>query len=401
MTRNFTYLLAFCFLLLFITRVDAIGVTPGRLPVDFSPGLERTLGFTVLNSEHKELSIVLTVQGELNTSIALSENLFTMHASEESKQVQYTIKLPDQLKPGQHHADIVVLALPEKNKIDQAYVGAAIAVITELVVYVPYPGKYLEGELNVIGSDQNQETTFVLPLYNKGNLDIVRAKANIDIYSKLNEKVASFNTESISLKSTERGELVTKWKAAVPVGTYRAVATVIYDDQTFETERQFNVGNQVLELQQVNVKDFTLGDIAQLEMLVENKWSEPAIGAYAQTQIFDKEGKVMADFKSPTYDIQPLTKANLISYWDTGGVHIGTYDASVFLRFGQKSSQKDLQLKVSDHDITILGLGYVISEKKSSGTSSTMTILFIVIGVLVLLNIVWFLVIRKMLHRST
>jgi len=31
-------------------------------------------------------------------------------------------------------------------------------------------------------------------------------------------------------------------------------------------------------------------------MLVENKWSEPIKGAYAQTNIFDKSGKLMVDF---------------------------------------------------------------------------------------------------------
>ena len=397
------FILGLIFIILLASSVYALGVTPGRTTIDFSPNLEQTVSFSVINSEHKDMNLVIFAQGELNQSISIKENTLKIGASEESKQLSYDIKLPSSLSPGVHIGEVVILQLPEKAKESEAYVGAAIAVVTQLYVYVPYPGKYAEADMNIINAEQGEEATFIIPVVNRGNLDLVSVKANVDVYNKLNEKISSFNTQEISLASGEKTDIVTKWKADFPVGTYRAVATLIYDENTLQLEKQFNIGSAVLDLQQIDVKDFTLGQIAKFEMLIENKWSEPIKGAYAETQVFDKDRQVMADFKTPTYDIEPFKKVDMISYWDTGGVKVGTYDASVFLRYGEKSTQKDLQFKVAEDKIDIIGLGYVISERKSSsgGSSNLVTILAIAIGVLILINALWFLALRKYLKKKT
>ena len=138
-------------------------------------------------------------------------------------------------------------------------------------------------------------------------------------------------------------------------------------------------------------------------MLVNNEWSESIVGAYAQMFVYNDKGEVMADFKSATYDIAPLTKVLMVAFWDTDGVKTGTYDASVFLKYGEQSSQQDLKLEVSESNINVIGLGYVISERggNSEGlfSNSLMVVLVVVIGLLVLINIVWFLVLRKKLKK--
>lgn len=386
--------------MLMLPIAAGLGVTPARTTLNFEPGLEQTVGFSVINSEHKEMNLVLYSQGELNQSIYLTENIIELSASEESKRLEYKLKLPQELGPGLHTAEVVILEIPANAKTSEAFIGAAVGVTTQLHVFVPYPGKYAEADLNVIDAEKGGDVKFVIPVINLGNLGLVNVKANVDIYNKMNEKIASFNSEEISLAPNEKKDIVTQWKADAEVGMYRAVATVIYDGQTTKPiERTFSIGTSTLDLQEVEVKDFRLGEIAKFEMLVENKWSEIIRGAYAQTKVYNKEGAVMADFKSPTTDIPPFEKVVLTSYWDTGGVQQGTYDASVFLRYGEKSSQKDLQLKVSDDQIEIVGLGYVISERKSGrgDNNSLVMILVVVIGVLVLINVVWFLVLRKRL----
>lgn len=380
--------------------VYALGITPARTTMEFSPGLEREVSFTIINSEHKDAQIVVYAQGELNQSILINQNSLSMASGEESKQLSYSVKLPDSLSPGLHRGEVVVLQLPSKSSTSEAFVGAAVGVATQLHVYVPYPGKYAEADLNIVNAENGGEATFIIPVVSRGELDLADVKANIDIYNKMGEKVTTFNTLSIEVKSGERREIVHKWKADVPVGAYRAVATLIYDGENLQLERQFLVGSQALELQQVQVKDFTLGEIAKFEMLIENKWSEPITGAFAQTNVFNAEGKVMADFKSPVYDIAPLSKTTMILYWDTAGVREGMYDASVYLRYGEKSSQQDVKLNVREDNIEVTGLGYVISEKggtKSGGSGSLVIILIVVIVVLVLINLSWFLFFRKKL----
>jgi LPXTG-motif cell wall-anchored protein len=87
-----------------------------------------------------------------------------------------------------------------------------------------------------------------------------------------------------------------------------------------------------------------------------------------------------------------------VSYWDTAGVRVGTYETEVSINYGDKSSKKSLQFDVEENELIIIGLGYVISE--DGGESNTL--MFVLIGVIVLLvlvNILWFFLFRKKFKR--
>ena len=395
------YLLFFVFVIAVILFLSfntyALGITPGRTNLDFTPGETVKIDFTVVNSEKKDIDLVVLVQGELNQSIALSGVSFHMGADEESKTLSYFVTMLPNLSPGPHQSEVVVVQLPEKSPIREAYVGSVVGVATIVSIFVPYPGKYAEAELNVIAGTSG-ETHFVIPVHSRGELDLARVRATVDIFGALNEKIATVNSDEISVKSQERKEVVATWKPDVPSGTYRAVATLIYDEKTLQLEKQFNVGSPLLELQQIIVNNFILGEIAKFELLVENKWSQPITSAYAQMLVFNDNKEIMADFKSATYDIPALEKAILVTFWDTAGVKEGAYDSSVYLKYGQLSVQKELKLEVSRDNINIIGVGYVIS-RGDRATSSTTIILIVVIAVLVLINLLWFLVLRKRLKK--
>lgn len=392
-------LIIFVLLIFLVGSVSALGVTPARTTIDFEPGLKREISFSVVNSENQDVDVVIATQGELKDYIQVNKHQFSMSSEEDSKKISYSINLPEKMKPGLHTGEIVILQLPKKSGTSEAFIGAALAIITQLYVHVPYPGKYAEADLNIINAGQGGDTVFIIPIANRGEFDLVSVKANVDIYNKLNEKVTSFNTATISVGSKERKELVSKWKADVPVGTYLAVVTLTYDGETINLEKQFNVGKEELELQQLEVNDFSLGEIAKLEMLVENKWSEQISGAYAQTQIYNDKEELVADFSSANYDIPALSKKLIVSYWDTAGVKQETYEAKVFLKYADTSSQKNLQLKVSENKIEVIGLGYVVSSEESSNEGSLVIILIIGIVVLILINVLWFLLLRKKLNK--
>jgi len=389
-------------ILLMASNVLALGVTPGRTTFDFEPGVEKEVVFTVMNSENKDMDLIVLVQGELNQSIALSEVSFKMSASEASKTLKYKVKIPAGLSPGQHMSEVVVIQLPGKSETSEAFIGAAIGVATQISIFVPYPGKYAEAGFNVIGPESDGKITFVIPVISRGNLDLVRVRGTIDIYGALNEKIKTLETNEIQVPSGQRKEIAAVWDASgVTPGPYRAVATVLYDESTLSIEKQFNVGTRLLELAGMEVNDFSLGEIAKFEMLVENKWSEAIKGAYAQMIVYDASGATMADFKSSTYDILPLSKSLMTAFWDTAGVKAGTYSSSLFLRYGQQSEQRDLKLDVSSNNINIVGVGYVISKGNAAGGGNGLvTILVVAVIILVLINAVWFLILRKKLSKK-
>ena len=289
-------------------NVFALGITPGRTTFEYNSGEGKVVDFSVVNTEKKEMNLIVIVEGEFNESIGLSENSFKMTASEESKTLSFTFKMPASLTPGLHESRIVVLQLPEKAASGGAFVGSVVGVATQIHVNVPYPGKYLEGEINVVQNDDGK-IIFAIPVTNRGDLDLTRVKGTIDIYSKLNEKVTTINTNEISLVSKERKEIVAELDTSkMNVGPYRAVVSVIYDEKVLKIEKEFNIGEKKLGVEDIAVNDFSLGEIAKFEVLVENKWSEIINDVYTEMVVYNKEGGKIAEFKSANYNIDGLRR---------------------------------------------------------------------------------------------
>ncbi len=382
-----------------ISSVYALGVSPGRTTIDFKPSLERSVNFEIINSEGKDLEFGLSIDGELAEYVNLGNRKISVSAGEDKKTFSYDLKLPASLEPGLRTARIIITEIPKDLGSSESYVAATLAVATQLHVNVPFPGKYASSGFIVYNTEQGEDITFVFPVVAKGEFDLTSVHANIDIYNKANEKVASFNTKSISIKSSDKKELVHKWNGNLSIGEYRADATLIYDDGTLNLERIFSVGSKELELQEITVNDFNLGEIVKLEMLVENKWSEPIMDAYVETRILDEGEDVVASFKSSSYDVEALEKEVFVSYWDTAGVKEGTYASDVAIHYGEKVSRKNLEFEVMDNELVVIGLGYVISVDGGDGESSIVVVLVIVIVVLVLINLLWFLIIRKKIEN--
>ena len=398
MNRNFIFVLMFLFM---AGSVCGLGVTPGRTTLDFQSGLERNVEFEVINTGDANLNLVLSVQGELAEYVSVSSSAVSISTAEHSKTFSYTVKLPADMEPGLHTADVFVMQVPEGGEASGFSVLATLAVVTQLYVYVPYPGKFAVADMVVYNANQGGDVTFVFPIVSRGEFDLTSVKANVDIYNSLSEKIDSFVTSSIAVPSGEKKEIVYNWKADAPIGNYRAAATVIYDEGTVNLEKTFSIGSKELELEEISVSGFSLGQIAKLEMLVNNKWSEPISGAYVATKIMNERGDVVSGFESASYDVAALAKQVFVSYWDTAGVREGNYQAEVSIKYGDSSSTKNLEFQVKQNELIIVGLGYVISGEgaSSDSSSSLVMILVIVIVVLVLINLLWFFLLRKRLKR--
>lgn len=388
-SKLFLILFAGLLLILTLSNVSSIGITPGRTNVNFEPGLSKEVHFSIINSERKPMSVAFAVKGDLADYVTLTQDYAEFTGEEESKQFSYTINLPDKIAtPGVHEVEIVALDMSEDIKEKGTFVGATVSVVTQLHIHVPYPDKYLEGEINVM--DLGGTTMFYVSATSLGKLDIVDVKAIIDIYTSLNEKVATIETNTASLDSMKREELVAEWESSSS-GNYLAKVTILYDNEVLTLEKEFRVGEMILEILEINVNDFHLGEIAKFETLVENKWSSDLRDVYLNILVYNKEGETMADFKSPLYDVASLSKAEIVSYWDTAGVHEGTYDGKLILKYGEKSSERNIQLKITPNSIEVIGLtGHVVSSG-GGGIFNFTNILIIVIVILIIGNIFWFL----------
>jgi hypothetical protein len=382
-----------------INLIYALGITPGRTTFDYEQGAEKEVGFSLLNNEHKNMQVLLTVRGELNDTITLFENMIDFLPSEESKSFKYKFKFPERiaLEPGLHTAEIVALEIP-KASADGTYVGATIAVVSQLHVYVPCPGKCIEPDLNVLDAEQNATATFIVPIINRGKLGIGEARAIIDIYTSLNEKITTIETDAWAIEPGGRTELSAKWNVNVNSGNYLAKVSVFYDGETMNFEKEFAVGLQTLSIESILVNDFRLGQIAKLRILVENRWNQELKSVLANLLVYNYESQVMADVKSATESIPALSKKELIAYWDTIGVEEGEYSGKLMVKYGRKSADRNLVLRITEDRLDITGVGYAINPGARGGISLT-TILLILVIILLLVNVLWFVFFRRFIKK--
>ncbi|MCK4714561.1 MAG: hypothetical protein KAT35_03225, partial [Candidatus Aenigmarchaeota archaeon] len=251
---------------------DALGVTPGRSTIDFKPGLEMTKSFTITNNEHKQFNAYIYVEDSLRDYITFDNEIIAFSESDSSKAFTYTIKLPERLiPPGDHWGKIVVMELPAdffsadgitdasltamgerpvglieyEGDEGKSQIAATVAVIHQVRVKVPYPGKYLQLDMSVQEAVPDAPVSFFVKLYNLGKEDLARVTASIDILGPTNEVIATLEAGPASVKSMAKGELLVVWKADVNPGMYHAAATVRYDGEVGKTEKTFYVGNML------------------------------------------------------------------------------------------------------------------------------------------------------------
>ena len=378
-------------------NAGAIGVTPGRTTVDFEPNLEKTVTFTIINNERKEFTAFVYAEEELKDYITSEKNIVEFKETDESKPFTYTFRLPEKIeKAGDHWGKIVVMEMPAGVKEGEQLVMATTAVIHQLRVKVPYPGKYAELDLAIHEAEPNETVTFFVKVFNLGDENIYKAFATIDILGPTNERIAIIESEEISVDSKKTGEIIIPWKAEVNPGTYHVVVTVNYDGKIARVEKNFGVGRLRIEILDVKVRSFVLGGIAKFEINVENKWNQRIADVYAEMIMSDQEGDQIASFKSASVNVEALQRSTLYAYWDTEGVEKGTYDARLILHYADKTTEKLLKTYVELESIEteIIGVtARAITRKEGAGPGADILVPLVLI--LIMINIGWFFYFRR------
>ena len=377
---------------------DALGVTPGRTTVDFEPGLEKTVSFTIYNDEHKAFDAYIYVEGSLKDYVTIDQDRLSFSQSDGSKGFRYTVKLPDKLDPpGEHWAKIVVLELPtglaeSKGKMQ---VTGTVAVVHQLKVKVPFPGRYAQLYLSVDEAEPGETARFFVAIENKGKEDLKDVRATIEIVGPNNDHIASLEVGPVSVPSTQGGKLVAEWEADVQPGEYHASAIVTYGEETTRLGKNFNVGSMFIDVLGISVKDFRLGGIAKFDITAESVWNKPISGIYADMTVNDMEGRNTASFKSAVADVEAYGTAHLYAYWDTEGVQEGRYNTKLVLHYSGLSTERDITTDVALGSIRTEIVGISVGAVTAEEATSEQGIITALLVVLIAINLAWFLYFRK------
>ena len=366
-----------------IPLVCSLGVTPGRNTLDFSPNLEKSFSFSVLNTEPKEFSVALSVEGDLADYVKVSEDKINFLANEKSKEISYSIKLPRGLSPGLHKAEISITEVPSDSKNSGVSITTTVSVVTQLYIYVPYPGKYLEGRGDIV--NKGTSAVFYIPVISRGEEKINEAYCKIVIY-KGEAKLGEIESSRVSIEKGERKELTAEWQGEP--GKYKAVISLIYDGKIETIEKEFNLGLENVDVLGVSVNEFKLGDVAKIKILVQNKDSGEIAEAEANMKIYGADNDKVADIKSERYNIPAKSNKEMNIYWDTEKVDKGEYGSNLKINYEDKFVEKNLKIDVKEDSMTFSGVGFVIASD-TGGKISITKLLFIIIGFLILVNLGW------------
>lgn len=384
-------------LLLFLIIVPSalsIGITPGRKTVDYLPRKQVNVEVSVLNSDHKEFYAVVYAEGPLEDEIELSTKELRFKASDLEKRFSYKVTLPSWLleEPGAHDTMIVVKELTPEGKPGE--IKTKVEVAHQLRVNVVYPGTLAKAELIV---QPGKPILFIVPVFSVGEEDIKQAEASIDVFDMKGNRIANVKTNAKSVESGMRRDLTAELDIDEP-GLYYAIATVNYDGKTVTAAKVFTYGEFFLNLAEITVNNFRLGNIAKFNILVENLANSEVKDAQAEMILKDKTGAQIADIKSMAEDIGAQESKTLEAFWDTAGIQADIYKGKIILTHDDNMSQEQvISMKVSENEIiTSIGdiTGFVVDEEiEGPGDSSTVILLLIML--LVVANISWVIYVKR------
>ena len=141
MKKNLIYF--FIFLLLSSYSLG-MGIAPARTTIDFEPGKEVQKEIRIDVDEYP-CRILLSTEGDLAEYI-IPEKSYII-ADQKEVTVKYTIKFPNSLPPGKRLGKILAVQMPNVDSDKKEIIIATTAVIHQVWVNVPFPGKYIESNI--------------------------------------------------------------------------------------------------------------------------------------------------------------------------------------------------------------------------------------------------------------
>ncbi len=332
--------LAIAFLIILPT-VFSIGIAPAKREFTFQSQPQR-YDIKIINNEKRDMDVILSVEGVLRDYVKFDQTRVNLTKEEDQKTVGYTVTLPDTLEPGLNRARIIAEETVPNIRFGESYVAAKLNVVSFIEVNVPYPEKYVVAILNVAATEEKIDVRAAVA--NKGLEDIDTLSGTLGIFEE-NKKVASQSLQARQLKQDTSDELLATFKAKdVKPGLYSANAMITYDDKSLRLIKDFQIGKVAVNILDFD-KYFSQNKINEFNIDIESAWNKEIKNAYAETFVF-RNGKEVASFKGTSFDLKPEEKKRITLYFNTQGLELGEYDATVVLHYTGNTNKKEGKLSV-------------------------------------------------------
>ena len=365
------------FFLLACPFVLGVSIQPAKYSIDFEPNLERDFGFYICGAAKIEPYI----DGDLVQYATIIDN----EPNGGCREIIVRIKLPSEIeKPGKN---ILLAGARELIEVGGS-VGGRAAIQAPIVIFVPYPGLYVEWDFVAPNVNEGESVHFTVGVSNLGTNDIQSARAMIDVYDDYS-RIKSLNTDEKSIPSKTSAEFPLDMETiGMKAGSYRVVTTLYYDEKSDLKEKSFNIGTLYVAINNYT-KVLEQGKINKIGIEIESKWNNYLQDVYSEVTINGVK------VKTPNYNLNAWETKEISAYYDTAGMDLGEYDAQITLYYGGKTTIEEGKVYVVEQ--IELPSSEAKEEKpwKISFDITPTTLLIAIIIILVVVDIVWLITRRK------
>lgn len=376
----------FVFLVLTVSIVSALGVTPTKKIVDFEERLNFDSEFKVVNTLNSTINVGIEITGELSEYLMLEDGSnYNLDANSE-KIVKYSFNLPDEIKKNdvsQGNNDIQFNVRELTTSMENT-IGTSIGLISLLRIKVPYDSKYVSSSLYIHGGDEGANTIFVIPIENLGTDNISDANVVLNILEKDNV-VEKLKSKSISIESGERKEIRIVWPTEISAGDYLIGGILEYDSKIYEFEKEFVVEGKKLSIGNLVVGEI-LGDAVRFEVTVKNVWNEELSNVYAEIGVYDLNNSLIGSFITSKESISKRDEGIFAGHIDVGNLTEGEYSTKLTIHYGNNEVEQNAETTFYENKFIVEG-AKAESGEGNIGKLSLILTSFLVC--MIVINLVW------------
>lgn len=383
--KNIINILTVIFVLIIITNnVNALGIAPSKKIISYDTE-EHRISVIIFNTEAKDTTLKISVEGPLAYAVTIDEPIIHIRSDEAQKEFTYTVKLPEDLTPGNKVITISIAQI--NNPSNPNAVSGLLTLSHQLMINVPYVGLYAEGYLSISPTFNPEETIAAINIVNTGTENIKTIKGSLNIRDLNGELIYTKNIQERNDLSPGSSTKIEETFNIGKSGIYVVEYDVTYDDKNIILNRAFNIGEYDLAITGASVKNFRLGTIAKLDVDVSNNWNVPVEDVYGEIIVTDLNGTIVGRANTTQTTISPTT-GQITVYWDTTNIKTGQYIVNLKLYAGDK-------VVTQAYPSTINNDKFIIGVQKEIKKTN-----YVVIIILVLLASIFMLMLFKKRNKK-
>lgn len=375
------------FMLICLVEVDAIGISPASITLNFESNLVNTYTFYAHNNKEETIFITPTIYGDLEKYIKLVNNSPKLVKPGESAEFQILINLPSAINiPGISRSYLSVSeSAPDGLNGNALYSISSVS--ASIDVKVPYPGKYAIISLITPNVDVGEIAEFKINVENVGEQYISKAKGELKIQDG-DRIIKQLYTDSISMEPKTTATLITSLDTKnIPSGDYQAIAILDYDGLKTADQENFRLGDLYINLTNYT-REFEFNKINRWDIFIESRWNKQIKALHAEVKIIQEGKEIDIDAKTPSINLEPWQTTRLNAFWDTSGFAIGEYEAKLIFYYEGRVQENPIKIMIIKPSI-IKQFPLLINK------IGLKTIILLIILLVVILDLIWLLMSRK------